>query len=303
MLAHIFSGKKLAMTYYELLEVSPEASLEQIREAHRIAVQLFHPDQLRQKPPNVREAAEERLKKVNEAFRVLSDPIKRSKYDTELKRRPRNPFSRRTGPQRAVRRAEERAPDSLVESAANISTQYIFLFSLLGLIIGISIQYYLSYSRCNPDAQQLVQLWYQLMQCDVDFITQPVKESSTTGFNFSKLLVSVPSAGIRIIITFFLPVICGSIVALLCKIDFKTLSFQSVASKGGRRFLLTLSYVIMGGIFVVLFYPIYILLKGLVPIAFTDSGALETFQMISLIILYSLILFINASGIIVSIND
>lgn len=288
------------MTYYELLEVSPGASLEQIREAHRIAVQLFHPDQLRQKPPNVREAAEERLKKVNEAFRVLSDPIKRSQYDTELKRRPRNPFSR-TAPQKAVRR--EKAEGSLAESVTNVSTQYIFLFSLLGLIIGISIQYYFSYSRCNPDAQQLVQLWHQLMQCDVDFITEPVKESSAPGFDFSKLLFSVPSAGIRIIITFFLPVICGSIVALLCKIDFKRLSFKSIASRGGRRFVLTLSYVILGGIFVVLFYPIYILLKGLIPIAFTDSGALETFQMFSLIILYSLILFINASGIIVSIND
>lgn len=288
------------MTYYELLEVSPEASLEQIREAHRIAVQLFHPDQLRQKPPNVREAAEERLKKVNEAFRVLSDPIKRSKYDSDLKRRPQNPFSRRTSPQPVGR---ERAADSLAESVANVSAQYIFLFSLLGLIVGISIQYYFSYSRCNPDAQKLVQLWYQLIQCDVDFITEPVKQSSTPGFNFSKLLFSVPSAGIRIIITFFLPVICGSLVAFLCKIDFKRLSFKSVASRGGRNFVLTLSYVITGGIFVVLFYPIYILIKGLIPIAFTDSGALETFQMISLIILYSLILFVNASGIIVSIND
>jgi hypothetical protein len=286
------------MTYYELLEVSPEASVEEIREAHRIAVQLFHPDQLRQKPPNVRQAAEERLKKVNEAFRVLSDPIKRRKYDTELKRRPKNRTTKPT-----VGGAREEAVDSFVESASNISTQYIFLFSLLGLIIGISIQYYLSYSRCNPDAQQLVQLWNQLMQCDVDFITEPVKQSSSPGFNFSKLLVSIPAAGIRIILTFFLPVICGSFVALLCKIDFNSLSFKSIASRGGRSFMLTLSYVIMGGIFVVLFYPIYILLKGLVPIAFTDSGALETFQMISLIILYSLILFINASGIIVSIND
>jgi curved DNA-binding protein CbpA len=288
------------MTYYELLELSPEASLEEIREAHRIAVQLFHPDQLRQKPPNVREAAEERLKKVNEAFRVLSDPIKRSKYDSDLKRRPQNPFSRRTSPQPV---GEERAAGSLAESVANLSTQYIFLFSLLGLIIGISIQYYFSYSRCNPNAQQLVPLWYQLMQCDVDFITEPVKQSSTAGFNFSKLLFSVPSAGIRIIITFFLPVICGSLVAFLCKIDFQRLNFKSLASRGGRNFVLTLSYVITGGIFVVLFYPIYILIKGLIPIAFTDSGALENFQMISLIILYSLILFVNASVIIVSIND
>ena len=68
------------MTHYDLLSVSPDASTEEIKEAHRIAVQLLHPDQLRQKPPNVRKYAEERLKNINEAYLILRDPVRRRRY-------------------------------------------------------------------------------------------------------------------------------------------------------------------------------------------------------------------------------
>ncbi len=69
------------MKYYEILDVPPDASAEQIRSAYRILVQLHHPDRLQQVSPGVRQYAEERLKKINEAYHVLGDAQRRSQYD------------------------------------------------------------------------------------------------------------------------------------------------------------------------------------------------------------------------------
>ena len=75
------------MKYYEILDLPPEATEEQIRAAYRILVQLHHPDRLQQVSASVRAYAEERLKKINEAYRVLGDPDRRASYDAT--QRPR----------------------------------------------------------------------------------------------------------------------------------------------------------------------------------------------------------------------
>jgi len=78
------------MEYYEILDVPPDATAEQIRAAYRILVQLHHPDRLQQASPGVREYAEERLKKINEAYTVLSDPARRARYDAANKKAARS---------------------------------------------------------------------------------------------------------------------------------------------------------------------------------------------------------------------
>ena len=301
------------MTHYDPLSVSPDATADEIKEAHRIAVQLLHPDQLRQKPPNVRKYAEERLKNINEAYLVLRDPVRRRKYDASTglgqpssqRRSQPQPKKRREttfeSPSYQTQRSEEEVPFAV--SLSRFLNEYIFVFSLLGLIVGISIQYYGSYLRCTPDAQNLLQLWHHLMRCDLNFITEPVKMATEPPLQVFGLITSIPIAGIRMIYTFFLPVILGSLIAILCKANYSQLSAKNMFSKGFKNVLYVLSYVITGGIFVVLFYPIYILIKGLTPIAFPNDGALDTANLVGLITLYAVILFINASGIIVSINE
>lgn len=63
--------------YYEILEVSRNASGEEIKKAYRKMALKYHPD----RNPDDKNA-EEMFKKVNEAYQVLSDKEKRQIYDT-----------------------------------------------------------------------------------------------------------------------------------------------------------------------------------------------------------------------------
>jgi curved DNA-binding protein len=62
--------------YYEILGVTRAASDEEIRTAFRRMARLYHPD----KTGNNRQA-EDRFKEINEAYEVLGDATRRSRYD------------------------------------------------------------------------------------------------------------------------------------------------------------------------------------------------------------------------------
>jgi molecular chaperone DnaJ len=61
--------------YYEVLGVPRNASDGEIKREFRRLAKLYHPD--RNKEPG----AEDKFKEINEAYQVLSDPEKRSRYD------------------------------------------------------------------------------------------------------------------------------------------------------------------------------------------------------------------------------
>ena len=62
--------------YYQILGVSRSASADEIRSAYRKLALKYHPD----RNPGDKQA-EEKFKEMNEAYQVLSDPQKRTRYD------------------------------------------------------------------------------------------------------------------------------------------------------------------------------------------------------------------------------
>lgn len=62
--------------YYDILGVSRSASEKEIKTAFRKLARKYHPDTNKGD-----KKAEEKFKEINEAYEVLSDPVKRKKYD------------------------------------------------------------------------------------------------------------------------------------------------------------------------------------------------------------------------------
>lgn len=62
--------------YYDILGLQKDADHKQVRDAYRKLALQHHPDRNKDNP-----AAAERMKEINEAYAVLSDPGKRKDYD------------------------------------------------------------------------------------------------------------------------------------------------------------------------------------------------------------------------------
>ena len=65
----------MGKNYYEILEVSKDATSDEIRKAYKRLACEYHPD--RNKSPD----AEEKFKEISKAYKVLSEPESKSKYD------------------------------------------------------------------------------------------------------------------------------------------------------------------------------------------------------------------------------
>lgn len=67
--------------YYDILEVSPKASRQIIDKAYKVLAKKYHPDA---NSEDKKEWAEEKFKKINEAYEVISDEQKRVEYDRKI---------------------------------------------------------------------------------------------------------------------------------------------------------------------------------------------------------------------------
>lgn len=67
--------------YYDILEVSPKASKEVIEKAYKVLAKKYHPDRYN---GDKKEIAEEKLKEINIAYKILSDDLLRDQYDSQM---------------------------------------------------------------------------------------------------------------------------------------------------------------------------------------------------------------------------
>jgi len=67
--------------HYRRLGVAPDATAEQIRAAYRDAARRHHPDA---RVARGSAGSDDEMAAINEAWRVLSDPVARARYDADL---------------------------------------------------------------------------------------------------------------------------------------------------------------------------------------------------------------------------
>lgn len=70
------NGKSAKKTYYQLLEVPTSATMANIKNNYLRLAKIYHPDVYRGKD-------KDRFQKIQEAYKVLIDKLKRAKYDEE----------------------------------------------------------------------------------------------------------------------------------------------------------------------------------------------------------------------------
>jgi curved DNA-binding protein CbpA len=69
----------MAVDHYEVLQISVNAEPETIHRVYRIFAQRYHPD-------NMETGNEHRFRQIAEAYRVLSDPEERARFDAHHER-------------------------------------------------------------------------------------------------------------------------------------------------------------------------------------------------------------------------
>lgn len=74
--------------YYQVLNISRTASMDEIKKAYRALSKKYHPDS----NPRI-EGAQEHFQKISEAYTVLQDLKKRKEYDKKLEKQEQTIFS------------------------------------------------------------------------------------------------------------------------------------------------------------------------------------------------------------------
>lgn len=119
-------------SFYDILEVTPAATTVEIRASYLKLAREYHPDRVPEYLTKLRADAEEKVKEINEAWAVLSDPAKRRNYDLKLEANPTAP----TYSSSTARSAASRPPRILAAILEWCDTRKELL--RWSLVIGIS---------------------------------------------------------------------------------------------------------------------------------------------------------------------
>jgi hypothetical protein len=74
----------MSKTFYQLLEILPTATGDEIKRAFRLQIARYHPDKVQHLGQEFQAMAAERAADLTEAYRILSDEQRRAAYDGTL---------------------------------------------------------------------------------------------------------------------------------------------------------------------------------------------------------------------------
>jgi curved DNA-binding protein CbpA len=100
--------------YYEIFDLPFNTTQEKIKQQYYFLVYAWHPDKF--SSPAQKAKAEEKIKVINEAYEVLSNPLKRAQYDSEWT--AQSQFTHRENPQQRVYAKNQVPPKEQVQPAA-----------------------------------------------------------------------------------------------------------------------------------------------------------------------------------------
>ncbi|MFY7694818.1 MAG: J domain-containing protein [Cyanobium sp.] len=130
-------GGQEGLTYYELLQTPPTATLQQLRQAFRQLSKCYHPDTTTLPAP----VAEQAFQKLQRAYAVLSDPQARQLYDERL-RLSRLPLPAAGRPAPAAAVLSRSAPVSLRRALSGGEWFALLLLAValvLSLVLGLGV--------------------------------------------------------------------------------------------------------------------------------------------------------------------
>lgn len=154
----------MTTTHYDTLEISPKATAAVISAAYRTLSQKYHPDK-----NNGDKHCEEMMAKINVAFGVLSDVLKRKMYDEEigLNQSTSNHTNVDVAPNQP--KQEEYRTDYELHKEKQPKSYNGFIFGAVAiLVLGLAIyfqnerqeeQAYLNFQKSQDDYNALIHKW------------------------------------------------------------------------------------------------------------------------------------------------
>jgi len=112
---------------FEILELNPDASIDEVKQAYKDLVNIWHPDRFSTKP-RLKQKAEKKLKEVNQAYETLKSLLpSKPGLDKEAEKAPHAQAQAKTQAEPGARAADSRAEAKTKTEAVVEAGTFAFL--------------------------------------------------------------------------------------------------------------------------------------------------------------------------------